>query len=117
MAKKAATPSAQRVVISIVYIFMGVGTLLTALDVLKGLFHGVMPGTTSLLTAVVGVITLLAGIFGLFKLKRSASIWMGVLIFAVSVLNLVFAVLDLDFHTVGTALMQAAIAWLYIVCV
>ncbi len=116
MAKKKPTASSQRVVISIIYIFMGAGSLLSAFDMIKALFSGVMPETTAILTVTAGVIMFLAGFFGLFKLEKTARIWMGILIFAVSLINLIFAVFSGNFYTIGTTLMQAAVAWLYIVC-
>ncbi len=115
MAMSASTKNTmQRVVISLIYLFMGAGSLLSVLD---GGFFAIFAGTTSLLTFVCAVITFIAGVFGLFKLEHKARIWMGVIIFVVALVNLVFSILYFNgFSSVGTALTQAAIAWLYILC-
>ena len=116
MSRKKPSAGSQRVVISLVYVFLGIGSVLSAFEMLKGLLAGTFPGLAPMLTVLAGVLMFLAGILGLFRLQKTARVWLGVLVFLVALVHLVFAVLSLDFSDIGMALMQAAIAWLYIGC-
>ena len=115
MAKKAPSKSATLVVISIIYILMGIGSVLTSFELILQMFKGSFPGAWTLLTVIAGVMMFLAGIFGLFKVQRGARAWMGILIFIVALVGLVFSIVSCSgFERIGTSLMQAAVAWLYI---
>jgi len=95
------------IIISIVYIVWGIGAPLTAIKAILALDVG------ALLTATAGVIMLLAGIFGLFRIKPLTRRILGVVIFILAASSVITSLVG------GTiawqSILQAVMAWLYII--
>ncbi len=104
---KKGTRNILRIVISIVYIIWGITSPLTALNAILALDLG------AILSATVGVLTLLAGIFGLIGIKRGKCRIFGVVIFIFSIVAIVTALPTINVNSIINALL----AWLFIVCV
>lgn len=96
------------IIISIVYIVWGIGAPLTAIKAILALDVG------ALLTATAGVIMLLAGIFGLFRIKPLKRRIFGIIIFVLALVSVITAIAGGNFLPVG-AIVQALLAWLYII--
>ncbi len=94
------------IIISILYIVWGIGAPLTALNAILDLNVG------ALISAAVGIIMLLAGIFGLLRIKPLKRRIFGIVIFVGSVISLVTS---LKFGFQWQPIAQAVLAWLYIV--
>ena len=94
------------IIISIVYIVWGIGAPLTAINAILDLNVG------ALLSATVGVIMLLAGIFGLLRIKPLKRRIFGIVIFVLSVVSVVTS---LKTGLSWQAVLQAILAWLYII--
>lgn len=103
---KNTTKKAFRVIISIIYIIWGI---LSPLTLIKSIIALEIPAIVS---AIVGVLTLLAGIFGLMDIKKSKCRIFGVIIFIVSLISVIIALPAISIHSIITALL----AWLFIVC-
>lgn len=101
------TQSVIHVIISIIYIIWGIGAPLSALSAIIDLNPG------ALISAAVGVITLIAGILGLFRIKPSMRRTLGVIIFVLAVVSVVTSLLGNSIHWQG--ILQAVLAWLYII--
>ena len=107
MTVKKSTKSILRVVISIVYIIWGIWSPLSAFKAVIAL------DVSAMISAAVGVITLLAGIFGLLGLKKNSCRIFGVIIFLGAVASIIFA-----FPTISiTSIVNAVLAWLFILCI
>ena len=104
---KKSTKSILRVVISIVYIIWGIWSPLSAFKAVVAL------DVSAMISAAVGVLTLLAGVFGLLGLKKNTCKISGVIIFIVAVLGIVYALPTISI----TLIVNAILAWLYILCV
>ncbi len=100
---KKSTKNILRVVISIIYILWGI---LSPLSVLNAILALDIP---ALLSAGLGVLMLLAGIFGLLGVKRSKCKLFAVII-------CVFAVVSAVFAFSVNSLITALLAWLFIIC-
>lgn len=96
-----------KVLISIVYIAWGIYAPIEAFGALIAF------DVAAMISAGVGVLTLLAGIFGLFGLERGKCRTFGIIIFIFSVVGAVVAIPALNISTIITAVL----AWLFIVCV
>jgi hypothetical protein len=110
MAKKKSKSSkadAIRVVVSLIYICMGVASVISALEALMRL------DLVGILTSAVGVLMFVSGILCLAKLKTGVCRFFGILIFAVSAFNVVSALLGGAFEF--TAMTQVLLAWLFII--
>ena len=103
---KRGTKNLLRIVISIVYIAWGILSPLSALRAVVAL------DLPALASAAVGVLMLLAGIFGLIGIKKIKCRLFGVVIFLCSVGSVVLALPAVSLHSIITALL----AWLFIVC-
>ena len=90
-------------IISIVYIVWGILSPLTALEAIIAL------DLSALLAAGVGILMLLAGIFGLVGIKKGKCRIFGIVIFVFAVVS---AVLAFSVNSVVTAVL----AWLFIIC-
>ena len=105
---KKATKSFLRVIVSIVYIIWGLASPLT-------LIHSILAlNLSAIFSAAVGVLTLLAGIFGLIGIKKKYCRIFGVVLFVLSVLSIVSAVLSLSFGALAQPIINAVLAWFFI---
>ena len=93
------------IIISIIYIAWGIGAPLSALEAILSL------NVSALISAAVGIIMLLAGVFGLFRIKPLKRRILGIIIFALSALSVVTALPSVAWQPV----IQAILAWFYIV--
>ena len=100
---KKSTKNILRIVISIIYIAWGILSPLSAIQAIIALDLG------AILSATVGVLTLLAGIFGLIGIKKTKCRIFGIVIFVFSVISAVVA------FSVSSVI-TAVLAWLFIVC-
>ncbi len=101
------TQSIIHVIISIIYIIWGIGAPLSALNAIIDLQIG------ALISAAVGIVTLIAGILGLFRIKPSMRRTLGVIIFVLAAVSVVTSLLGGGIHWQG--ILQAVLAWLYII--
>ncbi len=97
-----------RIIISILYIIWGLTAPLTAINAILALDIG------AILSASVGVIMLLAGVFGLLKIKPATRRIFGVIIFVLAAVSFVTSLAGGGFA--WQPLLSALLAWLYIVC-
>ena len=104
---KKGTKNIVRIIISIVYICWGIYAPMTALNAILEL------DIAALIGAGVGVLTLLAGIFGLLGMKKLKCRIFGIVIFVASVVSIVAALPTISVNSIITAIL----AWLFIVCV
>ena len=106
---KSATRKILKILISIVYIVWGI---YSPLSVIKAVFaHDV----GALIAAFVGVLTLLAGIFGLIGIKRTKCRIFGIIIMIFSIVSIVYS---LPMGAIPTnSIINAILAWLFISCV
>lgn len=105
---KKTTKTVFKILISIVYIFWGILSPITAFKAVLALDVSAMIG------AGVGILMLLAGIFGLFGLKKTKCRIFGIIIF-IFALVAVFAALP-NLSLLWQPIVTAILAWLYIVC-
>ncbi len=102
-----ATRKIAKIIISIVYIIWGLLSPITAVKAILALDLGAIAAAT------VGVLTLLAGIFGLIGIKKMKCRLFGIIIFVCSLVAIVLALPTVSWQSIVTALL----AWLYIVCI
>ncbi len=95
------------VIISLLYIIWGIGAPLTAIRSVVDLNIPMM------LTAVTGIIMLLAGIFGLFRIKPLKRRLFGVIIFVLAAVSAVTSLMG--GHLAWQSIIQALMAWAYII--
>ncbi len=95
------------VIISILYIVWGIWAPVSVLDALLAF------NLPAMISAAVGVIMLLAGIFGLFRLKPAYRRVFGIIIFVGALVSVITSLLHADIY--WSAVVQAILAWLYIV--
>ena len=103
---KKGTKNVLRIVISIVYILWGIYSPISAIQAVLAL------NVSALISAAVGVLMLLAGIFGLFGMKKIKCRIFGIIIFVFSLVAVVMALPSLSANSIITALLS----WLFIVC-
>ena len=96
-----------KIVISIIYILWGIASPLTAWNAITSF------DIAGLAVATVGVLTLLAGIFGLIGIKKMKCRIFGIVIFACSVASIIIALPTISIQSIITAVLT----WLYIACV
>ena len=95
-----------KILISIVYIVWGIYSPISAIRAVLDLDVGAM------ISAAVGVLTLLAGIFGLVGIKKTKCRIFGIVILVAAVLGIVVAL-----PTISVSLIvNAILAWLFILC-
>jgi len=104
---KKSTRNVLKVIISIVYIIWGIYAPIQAFAALISL------NLPAMISAGVGILMLLAGIFGLFGMKKDKCRVFGIIIFVISLIGVVLAIPVFNFSSLITALL----AWLFIVCV
>jgi len=95
------------VIISLLYIIWGIGAPLTALNAVLDL------NVPMLLTAVTGIIMLLAGIFGLFRIKPLKRRIFGIIIFVLAAASAATSLMG--GHLAWQPIIQALMAWAYII--
>lgn len=94
------------VIISLLYIIWGIGAPLSAINAIIDL------NVAALISAAVGIIMLLAGICGLFRIKPIKRRIFGVIIFIGAALSVVAS---LKTGIAWPSVIQAVLAWLYII--
>lgn len=104
---KKATKSILKIVISIIYIIWGLWSPISAFEAVLDL------NIPALITAGVGVLMLLAGIFGLIGMKKIKCRVFGIIIFVFSLVGVVTALPAINVNTLVTAVLS----WLFIVCI
>lgn len=103
---KSSTKKFVKVLISIVYIVWGLFSPIAA-------FQGILDlDVGQIASAAVGIMTLLAGIFGLVGIKKATCRIFGIVIFICSIVAVVLALPAISITSIITALL----AWLFIVC-
>jgi len=103
---KNSTRTILRIVISIVYIIWGIASPLAAWEALLAL------NFSALLGAALGIITLLAGVFGLLGIKRSRCRIFGIVIFVLAIVSFVSGLPTISVNHIVSAIL----AWLFITC-
>ena len=101
------TKNVLRVIISLVYIVWGIYSPISAIGAILTL------NLPAILSATVGVLTLLAGIFGLVGIKKSKCRAFGIVIFVFSVAAAVLALPAIATNSI----VNAILAWLFIACI
>lgn len=104
---KKSTKSILKIVISIIYIIWGIWSPISAFEAVLDL------NIPALITAGVGVLMLLAGIFGLIGMKKIKCRVFGIIIFVFSLVGVVTALPAINVNTLVTAVLS----WLFIVCI
>ena len=104
---KKGTRTVFRILISILYIIWGIASPLTVLQAALSLNVG------AILSASVGVLMLLAGIFGLFGLKKGPCRAFGIVIFVFAIVSVVVALPSIS----AQSIVSAILAWLFITCI
>lgn len=104
---KKSTKNVLRVIISLVYIVWGIYSPISAIGAILTL------NLPAILSATVGVLTLLAGIFGLVGIKKSKCRAFGIVIFVFSVAAAVLALPAIATNSI----VNAILAWLFIACI
>ena len=106
---KKSTKNVLRVIISLLYIVWGIWSPISAFSAILAF------DLSALVGAAVGVVMLLAGIFGLFGVKSPKCKLFGVIIFIGAVASIILAL-----PTSGISwsnVVSAVLAWFYIACV
>ena len=103
---KSGTKHALKILISILYIIWGLFSPISAFRAVLALDVG------AIAAAAVGVMMLLAGIFGLMGIKKLKCRIFGIVIFICSILAVVLALPVISWRSIITALL----AWLFIAC-
>ena len=101
------------IVISIVYIIWGIGAPLTLVKSLATLDLTSLASIGTLISVATGIVMLLAGIFGLLRIKPLKRRLLGIFIFVLALAGVVTSVIGGGFS--WQALLQALMAWAYIV--
>ena len=96
-----------KIIISIIYIAWGIASPLMAINAVMALDVG------AIASAAVGILTLLAGIFGLIGIKKMKCRIFGIVIFICSAAAVVLALPSISIPSIVTAVLD----WLYIVCI
>lgn len=103
---KKGTKNILRVLISIVYIVWGIWSPISAIGAILAL------NIPAMVSAAVGILTLLAGVFGLVGVKKSNCRAFGIVIFVCAVLSTVFSLPAINVNSI----VNAILAWLFIAC-
>lgn len=106
---KKSTKKILKVVISILYIIWGITAPLTAISAILAF------DLSAIIGAAVGVLMLLAGIFGLLGIKSDKCKLFGAIIFIGAAVSFVLSLLGGGFA--WSNIVSAILAWLFITCV
>ena len=101
------------IIISIVYIIWGIGAPLTLIKSLEFLDLSSLTSLGTLVSVATGLVMLLAGIFGLFRIKPLKRRIFGVIIFILAASSIITSLVD--GNIVWQSILQAVMAWLYII--
>ena len=101
------------IIISIVYIIWGIGAPLSLIKSLAALDLASLTSIGTLISVATGLIMLFAGIFGLLRIKPLKRRILGIVIFILAICGVVTSVVGGGFS--WQALLQALMAWAYIV--
>ncbi|MBE6548320.1 MAG: hypothetical protein E7667_05530 [Ruminococcaceae bacterium] len=104
---KRTTKKVLKIIISLIYIVWGIYSPISVINAVIDLNVG------AIASASVGVLMLLAGIFGLIGLKKIKCRVFGIIIFVCSAAAVVLALPSVSIQSVITAIL----AWLFIICV
>ena len=104
---KKSTKNVLRVIISIVYIAWGIWSPISAITAILAL------NIPAIVSAAVGLLTLLAGVFGLLRVKKSKCRAFGIIIFVCAVASAVFSLPIIAVNSI----VNAILAWLFIACI
>ena len=104
---KSSTKNVLKILISIIYIVWGIYSPIQAFTAVLSL------DISAIISAGVGVLTLLAGIFGLFGMEKDKCRIFGIIICIFSLVGVVTALPALNISSLITAIL----AWLFILCV
>lgn len=104
---KKATKNVLKIIISILYILWGIYSPIQAFNAVLALDVGAM------ISAGVGILMLLAGIFGLIGMKKLKCRIFGIIICVFSIVGVVAALPALNWSSIVTAILS----WLFIVCI
>ena len=104
---KSSTKNVLKILISIIYIVWGIYSPIQAFTAVLSL------NISAIISAGVGVLTLLAGIFGLFGMEKDKCRIFGIIICIFSLVGVVTALPTLNISSLITAIL----AWLFILCV
>lgn len=108
---KKSTKSLLRIVISIVYIVWGISSPLALLESILAL------NLSAILSAALGVLMLVAGVFGLLGIRRSRARVFGIVIFVLAVLSAISVFSSFSLGALVQPLVSAVLAWLFITCI
>ena len=95
-----------RIVISLIYIFWGIFSPISAFNAILKLDIG------AIATAAVGILTLLAGILGLIGIKKNKCRIFGIVILVCSIVAIVLALPAISLNSIITAVLSL----LFIIC-
>ena len=101
------------VIISLLYIVWGIGAPLTFVKNILDLNFGSILSIDTLLLVATSLIMLIAGILGLFRLRPIYRRLLGVIIFILAAVSAATSLAG--GHIAWQAILQAVMAWLYIV--
>lgn len=104
---KKTTKNVLRIIVSIIYILWGLYSPIQAFEAVLAL------NVSAMITAGVGILMLLAGIFGLIGMKKIKCRVFGIIIFVFAIVGVISALPTLNVNPIITALL----AWLFIVCI
>ncbi len=110
---KKATKKVIHIIISLVYIIWGIGAPLSFVKNLAGLNFESILSIGTLLSVATGLIMLIAGILGLFRLRPIYRRLLGFIIFVLAAASAVTSLMG--GNIAWQAILQAVMAWLYIV--
>ena len=115
MAKKAkkSTKRIVHVIISLLYIVWGIGAPLSFIRNLASLNLASILSIGTLLSVATGIIMLIAGILGLFRLRPLYRRFLGIIIFVLAAASAVTSLAG--GHIAWQSILQAILAWLYII--
>ncbi len=97
------------IIISLLYIIWGIGAPLSAIDAVIAL------NIPAMISAAVGIIMLLAGIFGLVRIKPLKRRLFGIIIFVGAAVSVAFSLKGGVAGIQWQSVIQAVLAWLYII--
>ena len=106
---KKSTKNLLRIIISVIYIIWGIAAPVTAIKAILAF------NISAIIDAAVGVLTLLAGIFGLLGIKSAKCKLFGLIIFAGAAVSFVLSILGGAIS--WSAIVSGVLAWFFIACV
>lgn len=101
------------VIISLFYIAWGIGAPLSFLKNLAGLNFESLLSIGTILSLATGLLMLVAGILGLFRLRPLYRRLLGVIIFILAAAAAITSLMS--GHIAWQSILQAVMAWLYII--